>query len=200
MFGGGIRASAFPLGDFAVGELALYVSCVTALPISPSCCCWRSMTSWGLAPFRHRSASRIFITQSGCGLSPMVIYKDDHQPCVERSELGCGLPLPSASRMFISLAGVESEPSWGSAFCMSWWPASCSSIWRKRMCTSLAREANFGYAVPAGPQAPPATELPAPWLGWSCPHPRRRAGARASLPWRTCRGGRRRWCRGGRRR
>jgi hypothetical protein len=30
---------------------------------------------------------------------------------VERSEPGCGLPLPSASRMFIILAGVEGEPS-----------------------------------------------------------------------------------------
>jgi hypothetical protein len=27
--------------------------------------------------------------------------------------------------------------------------------------------------------------LPAPWHGWSCRHPRRRTGARASLPWRT---------------
>jgi hypothetical protein len=105
---------------------------------------------------------------------------------VERSEPGCSLPLPSASRMFISLAGVENEPSWGSAFCMSWSTTSSSNIWRKRMCTSLAREANFGYAVPTGPQAPSAAELPAPWLGWSCPHPCRRAGARASSPWCSC--------------
>jgi hypothetical protein len=39
---------------------------------------------------------------------------------VERSEPGCGLPLPSASKMFIILAGVEGEPSWGPAFCMGW--------------------------------------------------------------------------------
>jgi hypothetical protein len=38
---------------------------------------------------------------------------------VERSEPSYDLPLPSASRMFISLAGVESEPSCGSAFRMS---------------------------------------------------------------------------------
>jgi hypothetical protein len=36
MFGGRIRASAFPLGDFAVGELVLFVSCAMALPILPS--------------------------------------------------------------------------------------------------------------------------------------------------------------------
>ena len=50
-------------------------------------------------------------------------------------------------------------------------PASSSSIRRKRMITSLVKEANFGYAVPTRPQAPPAVVLPAPWLGWSCPHP-----------------------------
>jgi hypothetical protein len=39
---------------------------------------------------------------------------------VEGSELGYGFPLPSASRMFIILAGVEGEPSWGPAFRMGW--------------------------------------------------------------------------------
>jgi hypothetical protein len=53
------------------------------------------------------------------------------------------------------------------------------------MFTSLAKEANFGYTVPAGPQVPPIAELPAPWLGWPCPHSRRRARARASFPWRA---------------
>jgi hypothetical protein len=48
-----------------------------ALP--SSCCCWRSATSRGLAPFSHRSASRIFIMQPGCIPSPMVIQDDDHQ-------------------------------------------------------------------------------------------------------------------------
>jgi hypothetical protein len=48
-----------------------------ALP--SSCCCWRSATLWGLAPFSHRSASRIFIMQPGCIPSPMVIQDDDHQ-------------------------------------------------------------------------------------------------------------------------
>jgi hypothetical protein len=48
-----------------------------ALP--SSCCCWRSTTLRGLAPFSHRSASRIFIMQPGCIPSPMVIQDDDHQ-------------------------------------------------------------------------------------------------------------------------
>jgi hypothetical protein len=90
-----------------------------------------------------------------------------------------------ASRMFISLAVVESELSRGPASHMGWWPASSSNIRRKRMITSLVKEANFGYTVPARPQAPPAAVLPAPWLGWPCPHPCRRVGARASSPWHT---------------
>jgi hypothetical protein len=56
-------------------------------------CCWRSATSWGLAPFSHRSASRIFITQPGCSPSPMVIQDDDHQ--LHGGEKQAGLrPLP----------------------------------------------------------------------------------------------------------
>jgi hypothetical protein len=35
----------------------------------------------GVALFRHRSASRIFIMQPGRNLPPVVIHKDDYQPC-----------------------------------------------------------------------------------------------------------------------
>jgi hypothetical protein len=62
-------------GDFTVGELTP----VAMLVVLPSCCCWRSTTSWGLALVSHRSASRIFLTQPGCIPPPMVIQKDDHQ-------------------------------------------------------------------------------------------------------------------------
>jgi hypothetical protein len=54
------------------------------------------------------------------------------------------------------------------------------------MITSLVKEANFGYAVAARPQASPSTVLPAPRLGWSCPHPCRGTEARTSSPWRVC--------------
>jgi hypothetical protein len=80
---------------------------------------------------------------------------------VERSEPGCGLPLPSSSRMFIILAGVEGEPSWGPAFRMGWRPASSSSIRGRRAFTSLTEEANFGYARPAGCRR---RQLPRVWL------------------------------------
>jgi hypothetical protein len=71
-------------------------------------------------------------------------------------------PLPSASRMFIILAGAEGEPSWGPAFRMDWWPASSSSIRGRRAFTSIAEEANFGYVGPAncGCRCPPRARFP----------------------------------------
>jgi hypothetical protein len=75
------------------------------------------------------------------------------------------------------------------------------------MFTSLAEEANFGYAVPAGPQVPPAVGLPALGLDGLVLTPvegREREALRhgervevvatASEPLASC------WCRGGRRR
>jgi hypothetical protein len=100
----------------------------------------------------------------GSGALPLVLgFKDVHQPRGggERAEPRLRLP-----------HGLVPAPS--------------SSIRRKRMITSLVKEANFGYMVPARPQAPPSATLPAPWLGWSCPHPRRGTEARNSSPWRAC--------------
>jgi hypothetical protein len=65
---------------------------------------------------------------------------------VERSEPGCGLPLPSASRMFIIRAGEEGEPSGSFAFRVGWWSASSSSIRGRRAFAGLAEEANSGHA------------------------------------------------------
>jgi hypothetical protein len=50
-------------------------------PALPSfCCCLRSATSWGLALFSHRSASRIFIRQPGCSPLSVVTQDDDRRP------------------------------------------------------------------------------------------------------------------------
>jgi hypothetical protein len=49
--------------------------------LSFSCCCWRGATPWELASFHHYLASRIFIMQPGCSPPPVVIQKDDYQPC-----------------------------------------------------------------------------------------------------------------------
>jgi hypothetical protein len=68
---------------------------------------------------------------------------------VERSEPGCSLPLPSASRMFIILAREEGEPSGSFAFRVGWRSASSSSIRGRRAFAGFAEEANSGYAGPA---------------------------------------------------
>jgi hypothetical protein len=54
-------------------------------------CRWRNATSWKLAPFSHRSASRIFISQSGCIPSPVVTQDGATSPWVGRSKSGCDL-------------------------------------------------------------------------------------------------------------
>jgi hypothetical protein len=127
------------------------------------------------------SAGGAWLCGSGA-LPPVLGFKDVHQPRGggERAE----------PRLFLPHGMV---------------PASSYSIRRKRMITSLMKEVNFGYKVPARPQAPPSAVLPAPWLGWSCPHPHRgrrrgplRHGAHAEVVATAReaarrRGGRRRW-------
>jgi hypothetical protein len=62
-------------------------------PALLSFCCWRSATSRRLAPFSHRSASRIFTRQPGCIPSPMVTQDGDHR--FDGGEKQAGLqPLP----------------------------------------------------------------------------------------------------------
>jgi hypothetical protein len=68
---------------------------------------------------------------------------------VEGSEPGCGLPLSSASRIFIIHAGEEGEPSGSFAFRVDWWSASSFSIWGRRAFAGFAEEANSGYVGPA---------------------------------------------------
>jgi hypothetical protein len=102
---------------------------------------WRSSAIARLQGFSSCSPAAISRQWSSKGMTTSLV--------VERSEPGCGLPLPSASRMFIIHAGEEGEPSWGLAFCMGWRLASSSSIRGRRAFTSLAKEANFGYAGPA---------------------------------------------------
>jgi hypothetical protein len=88
-----------------------------AAPPLPSSYCERSATSWRLAPFGHRSASRIFISSPaasphqwspetvttssvvgrsnpGCGLCPALSFKDLHHPCWGRGRAEPELYLP----------------------------------------------------------------------------------------------------------
>jgi hypothetical protein len=75
-------------------------------PVLPSSCgCWRSATPQRLVFFRHRSVSRIFITQPGCSPSPMVIRRDDHQPCGGEKQAGLR-PLPRSQLQGCSSSGL----------------------------------------------------------------------------------------------
>jgi hypothetical protein len=69
------------------------------------CCCLRSATLWGLALFSHCSASRIFIMQPGCSPSPLVIRRDDHQPCGGEKQAGLR-PLPHPQLQGCSSSGL----------------------------------------------------------------------------------------------
>jgi hypothetical protein len=76
-------------------------------------CCWRSTTLWGLAFFKHRSASRIFIMQPDCSPSPMIIRRDDHQPCGGEKQAGLRPP-PRPQLQGCSSSGLgRRAPSWG---------------------------------------------------------------------------------------
>jgi hypothetical protein len=71
-----------------------------------SCCRLRSATSWELAFFSHRSASRIFIVQPGCIPSPMVIRRDDHQHGGGEKQAGLW-PLPRPQLQGCSSSGLR---------------------------------------------------------------------------------------------
>jgi hypothetical protein len=113
VFSGGIRVKVVPFGDFTVGERAL----VVVLPVlSSSSCYWRGATPWELASFHHHLASRIFITQPGRNLRPVVINKDDYQPCGGEKRAG-QRPPPALSFKDAPRWG-EGEPSGSFAFRM----------------------------------------------------------------------------------
>jgi hypothetical protein len=75
------RAVAMPSHSSPLSRLPTLQAPRWGAPVLPSsCCCWRSTTSWGLALFSHRSASRIFIMQPDCSPPPAVTQDDDHRP------------------------------------------------------------------------------------------------------------------------
>ena len=106
-----------------------------------SCCCWRSMTPWGLALSSHRSSSRIFITQPGCSPLPTVTQDDDRRP--RRGEERAGSwPPPCPQLQGCSSSVLERRARRvGSCLRVGRWPASSSNIrgeghppalWRRR--------------------------------------------------------------------
>jgi hypothetical protein len=109
-----------------------------------SCCCWRSATSRRLAPFSHRSASRIFIRQPGCIPSPMVTQDGDHQFDGGEKQAGLRpLPRPQLQGSSSSLLGRGASRA---CLRMGWRPASSSGIWGWKPSSSYVEEASSSHA------------------------------------------------------
>jgi hypothetical protein len=141
------RAVAMPLHSPHVSRPSSFRAPGLGAPASPSsCCCWRSTTSRGLAPFSHRSASRIFIMQLGCIPSPMVTQDGDHQ--FDGGEKQAGLrPLPHPQLQ------ESSSPELGrtvgrvrACLRVGRRPASPSGIRGRKPSSSSAEEASSSHA------------------------------------------------------
>jgi hypothetical protein len=116
-------------------------------PVLPlSCCRWRSATLRGLAPFSHRSASRIFIMQPGCIPSPMVIQDDDHQ--FDGGEKQARLqPLPRPQLQGSSSSSLGKRVGRVGAYLhVGWRPSSSSGIRGRKTSSSSAEEASSSHA------------------------------------------------------
>jgi hypothetical protein len=153
-----VRRSAFKKGSIlravAMPSHSSHSSCPSTFraprwgaPVLPSfCCCLRSATPWGLALSSHRSASRIFIMQPGCSPSPMVIRRDDHQPCGGEKQARLR-PLPHPQLQGCSSSGLGKRAHRGGA-CLRVGrrPASSSSIRGRRASSSSMEEASSSHA------------------------------------------------------
>jgi hypothetical protein len=115
-------------------------------PALPSSCCWRSATSRRLAPFNHRSASRIFIRQPGCIPSPMVTQDGDHQfNGGEKQARLQPLPRPQLQGSSSSLLGRRAGRA-GACLRVGWRPASSSGIRGRKTSSSSVEEASSSHA------------------------------------------------------
>jgi hypothetical protein len=114
------------------------------LPLS--CCRWRSATSRELAPFSHRSASRIFIRQPDCIPSPMVTQDGDHQFDGGEKQAGLRpLPRPQLQGSPSSLLGRRERRA-VACLHVGLRPASSSGFWGWKPSSSSAEEASSSHA------------------------------------------------------
>jgi hypothetical protein len=101
------RGVAMPSHSSHPSRLSVFRAPRWGAPALPSsCCCWRSVTPWGLALSSHRSASRIFITQPGCSLPPAVTKDDDRRPRGGGERAGLR-PLPHPQLQGCSSSGLR---------------------------------------------------------------------------------------------
>jgi hypothetical protein len=100
----------------------------------------------GLAPFSHRSASRIFTRQPGCIPSPMVTQDGDHQFDGGEKQAGMRpLPRPQLQGSSSSLLGRRAGQI-GACLRVGRQPASSSSIRGRKTSSSSAEEASSSHA------------------------------------------------------
>jgi hypothetical protein len=153
-----VRRSAFKKGSIpravAMPSHSSHSSCPSTFraprwgaPALPYFCCYlRSATPWGLALFSHHSASRIFIMLPGCNPSPMVIRRDDHQPCGGEKQAGLR-PLLRPQLQGCSSSGLGRRAHRVGAYLrMGRRPASSSSIRGRRASSSSTEEASSSHA------------------------------------------------------
>jgi hypothetical protein len=115
-------------------------------PVLPSSRCWRSATSRRLAPFSHRSASRIFIRQPSSIPSPMVTQDGDHQFDGGEKQVGLRpLPHPQLQGSSSSLLGRRARRA-EACLRVGWQPASSSGIRGRKPSSSSAEEASSSHA------------------------------------------------------
>jgi hypothetical protein len=111
--------------------------------------------------FHHCSASRIFIMQPGCSPPPVVIQKDDYQPCGGEKQAGLQPPsCPQLQGCSSSLLGWEASRV---GACLPHGSVTCFFLQHsgEKAFTDLAEKANFGYAGPVGCKR---CQLPRAWL------------------------------------
>jgi hypothetical protein len=100
----------------------------------------------GLAPFSHRSASRIFIRQPGCIPSPMVTQDGDHQFDGGEKQVGLRpLPHPQLQGSSSSLLGRRAGQV-GACLRVGRRPTSSSGIRGRKTSSSSAEEASSSHA------------------------------------------------------
>jgi hypothetical protein len=107
VFSGEVRVRAAPSGDLTVGEIA---PVVVPVVLPSSCCCLEEHNLEEVGALHHCSASRIFIMQPGCSPPPVVIQKDDYQPCGGEKQAGLRPPsCPQLQGCSSSLLGWEAS-------------------------------------------------------------------------------------------